>query len=397
MTRVSITQGPDPKENVRGALDLIGGIESIVKKGNKVLIKPNLVYPAPPPATTDPRIIEPLIELSKEAGAGEVSIGDSSSHSGKYPFGVVKWASEDIFTKTGTDSVAKRYGAKIIDFDKSEYVTLKIPKGVILKEVEIAKPVIDVDVLINVPIMKTHNETLVTLGIKNFHGIISDKYKLQYHRNDLSQKLVDIHKVVHSHLTVIDATKAMEGFGPAMGETVEMDLIIASKDVVAADAVASEIMDISAMEVDTTRIAHSQGIGVGDLNKIKIFGEDIEKVRRRFKRPDNSITGVFPGVTVIEGGVCRHCYVRARQFLEILKRANLLDKANISTVLIGVGPRIPEPEEVKGNVLIVGNCAIFSAKWFIQLMRDKAICMEGCPPIRSTYAVSSELKRKLAT
>ncbi len=397
MTKVSIIQGRDPKKNVRRALDLLGGMRSIVKEGDRVLIKPNLVYPAPPPATTDPRVIGILIELSREAGAAKVFVGDSSSHSGKYVFGIGKWANEDIFTKTGIDSVAKRQQADIIDFDKSKYVTLKISEGVVLKEVAIAKPVVDVDVLINVPIMKTHNETLVTLGIKNLHGVISDEYKLRYHRNDLSQKLVDIHKVVRSHLTVVDAMETMEGFGPAMGETVEMNLIIASKDVVAADAVSSEIMGISAMEVDTTRIAHSQGVGVGDLNRIRVLGEDIEKVRRRFERPDYSIAGVFPGITVIEGGVCRPCYVRGRQLLEILKRANLLDKANISTVLIGTGFRIPDPDEIKGNVLIVGSCAIFSAKWFVQLMRDKAICMDGCPPILSTYRVSRELERKFTT
>lgn len=109
-------------------------------------------------------------------------------------------------------------GAKIVAFDKEECETVKIPNGVILRQAKIFKLVLEMDIIINVPVMKTHNETLVTLGIKNFHGILHDSYKLQYHRNDTSQKLVDLYKVVPSHLPVIETMKAMEGFGPAMGK-----------------------------------------------------------------------------------------------------------------------------------------------------------------------------------
>ena len=385
---VGIVKGKDIERNVRKLFELAGLSEETIKTGDRVLIKPNLVTPSSWPVTTNPRVLESIAGIAREMGASKVYLGDSSSFRGKPDYGTGSWKNEDVFTKTGLDEMAKARDIELVDFDRQEYFSVDIPQGVVFRRAKIPRLVTEMDAIINVPVLKTHFETLVTLGIKNLHGFLHDTDKPRYHRNDLSQKLVDILRVITPTFTVIDGIKGIEGFGPlASGDILEMDLLLGGKDVVAVDAVSSEVMGIDAMEVETTRIANAQGLGVGLLNDIQVKGEAIEDVRRVFKRPDVRISGMFEGIDVIQGGVCHHCFVRTRQFLELLKGDGILEKTGINKVIVGVSPRIPDPEELQeGKILIVGDCARYAGGILLQLMPDRCICLDGCPPVRSTYA-----------
>ena len=405
VSRVAIVRrGDSPIDDaVRKAIDLIGGISSFVRPGDRVVVKPNLAYPYPPPATTDPSVVEAVARLCVEAGAREVMVGDSSSYSCKNILGYGRWSNMDVIRSTGMDRAAERAGAKIVDFDSAKWATVTIPGGVILRRTEIASPMLEADVVVNVPAMKTHLETLATLAIKNYHGIIPDRWKIQFHKDEISQKIVDVHKAVKTHLVVMDGLLGMEGLGPRMGSPVRMDLILASSDTVAIDAVTSQVMGIEPDEVETTRLARTQGIGNGSLDSIQTVGLGIGEVRRPFRRPDVRISGIFPGVTVIQGGPCVHCYGRARIFLETLQAEGLLvpgitdgapTNAGISTLLVGIKPRNPEIEEIQGDVVFVGDCAIESSTNLRYGLGKRALCLEGCPPIPSVHRVVDHLKKK---
>ncbi|MCL6087491.1 MAG: DUF362 domain-containing protein [Actinobacteria bacterium] len=382
------------KESVKYVVDLIGGFKKYIRKNSKVLIKPNLVYPYPPPMVTSPEVIEAVVELVFEAGAKEVWIGDSSSYTGKSQYGLPRWTNEEIFEIHGINNIACKTGAKVINFDDTESVKVNIPNGIILKEVEIFKPVLDADVIVNLPALKMHFQTLVTLGIKNFHGVIPDYWKLQFHRDEISQKLVDINKVVKPGLTIIDGITAMQGLGPRTGTSVEMNILLASSDIVAVDAVASEVMGVKAHEVETTRLANQQGLGIGNLENINVIGEKIEKVMKILERPDVSIEGIFPGITVIKGGVCVHCYGRARIFLDSLYSSDMVNTANIKYVIIGVKPSIPDFNNKEGNILLVGDCAIDAAHSIRYSLKDRIYLMEGCPPLTSVHVLLNKIKEK---
>ena len=379
-------------EAIRHAVDLIGGISAFVHQGDRVLLKPNLAYPYPPPATTDPRVVEAVARLCFEAGAAEVGIGDSTSYTLKAAFGTSRFTNADVIHLTGMDKAAERTGAKIRDFDKERWLKTTIPGGIVLKKAEIASAMLESDVVINLPAMKTHFETLVTLGIKNYHGILPDAWKIQYHKDEINQKLVDLHKAVKTHLTIMDGLLAMEGLGPRLGPAVRMDLIIASADIVSLDAIASEVMGIRADEVETTRLAHAQGVGCGDPSAITVLGEPIASVRRAFARPDVRISGLFPGVTVLEGGPCVHCYGRARIFLETLEKMGMREHGGMSHLLVGIRPPNPEPDEVTGKAVFVGDCAIQTSSNLRYALGKRALCMEGCPPIPSLHQVIERLK-----
>lgn len=392
---VSIVKYRESIENtVERAVNLIGGIREFVKPGNTVILKPNLAYPYPPPATTDPGVVSAVAKLCFKAGAGEVWIGDSTSYSCKNILGVGKWTNKDVISRTGMDKAAAGSGAKIIDFDMEPWIEVSIPGGIVLRKADIASAMLNADVVINIPAMKTHLETLVTLGIKNFHGILPDHYKIQFHKDELNQKLVDIHKAVKTHLTIMDGLIGMEGLGPRLGKNVKMDLILAGNDVVSVDAVTSEIMGVRADEVETTRLADTQGIGNGRLPSIKITGNTIHEVKRVFARPDLRISGLFPGLTIIKGGPCVHCYGRARIFLETLEKTRIPGNAGISTLFIGIKPPLPDLKQIPGDVIFVGDCSMESSTNLRYALGKRAWCLEGCPPIPSVHRVIDALKTK---
>jgi uncharacterized protein (DUF362 family) len=219
-TKVSVAKvvDGDVYAAVKKAVDLIGGMEGFVKKGDRVTLKPNLAYPYAPPATTDPRVTKAVAQLAFEAGASRVLIGDSAAYSCKKIMGGGRWTNQDVIEKPGHARIAEETGAEIVDFDEGEFVMTQIPDGVILQEAPIAKAMIDTDVVINIPALKMHFETFVTLGLKNYHGILPDYYKVQWHKDEIMQKIVDLHKVVKTHLTILDGLVGMEGLGPRCGK-----------------------------------------------------------------------------------------------------------------------------------------------------------------------------------
>jgi len=160
----------------------------------------------------------------------------------------------------------------------------------------------------------------------------------------------------------------MEGLGPLGGESLDMNLVVASSDVVAADSVTATIMGFDPFDIDHIRIANMQGVGESNLEKINVLGSKIEEVKKNFKKPCNKITGVFKNVTVIEGGVCRACRSRTRWSLEQLDKLGKLDGEKL-TVILGVDPYLPDPDEVE------------VARSFLRLTSDKCLFVRGCPPI----------------
>ena len=377
---------------VKSAVDLIGGMSSYVKKGNTVMIKPNMAYPYPPPATTDPRVVGAVVRLAFEAGASEVRVGDSSAYSCKNILGVGKWTNMDVFERTGLLAMAQETGATIVDFDTNEFRMTKLPGGIIFEEAPIAAAMLDSDVVINIPAMKTHFETLVTLGLKNYHGILPDCYKVQWHKDEIMQKIIDLHKAVKTHLNIMDALVGMQGLGPRLGTNVEMGIILASSDVVSLDVVAAECMGIGHREVESIRIADMQGIGNGKLENIRVLGEKIIDVMKKFDRPDVSIDGIYSDIQLIKGGPCVHCYGRTKIMLDTLYESNLENNANIDTVFVGINPKQIPLERIKGNALFIGDCAISSAANLRYSLGERAICVDGCPPIASVHRELDKLK-----
>ncbi len=268
------------KTAILKSLELIGGIEKLVKPGDTVLLKVNAIAGFPPgrAATTHPAVVGAMVEIVKEAG-GIPWVGDSS---GAYGF------TAQSLRLSGIEKACEDFGGKLINFESTGTYHVKV-NGKILNALNIAKPVIDCDVLVSMPKMKTHMLTKYTGAVKNFYGVIPGGGKAAIHRQapteeSLSQAVVDIYSALKPELAVMDGIVGMEGDGATNGTPIASGVILSSTDCVALDAVASEVMGFSNRDILTTSIAHERGLGVGELDKIEVVGEKINDVRMEFKK-----------------------------------------------------------------------------------------------------------------
>lgn len=352
------------KEAVAKAVELaIGSPDTIIKEGQTVLIKPNLAFRAPPEsfAVVDPRVIEAVVSYFKEhSKAKEVWVGDNPS------LGMQIGRAKAAFHDSGMEEAARRGGAdKVIYFDETELVEVAIPEGKVFKKATVFKPFMDADVVINLPKMKVHIAGTVTLGLKNWNGIIPnvhpDGQQQGAHRIELGQKFADLYRVRKADLTIVDAIIGMEGQGPHAGTPIEMNLIVAGADTVSTDAVTAYIMGFDPMEIPAIRCAGTEGLGEIDLKKIEVVGESADSVRKNFKRPNGDPVGMYKGLTVYAQQTCPGCYVNVRGALDSFANSGvvLADFLKASGDIVVVAGGLPDldPEFVVGkHLFVVGDC-----------------------------------------
>jgi uncharacterized protein (DUF362 family) len=377
------------------AVGFLGGMEHFVKPGDYVTIKGNFFAPFPPPVIVDRRVVSALIKAVFKAGAARVVLCEGVSVGTKMGRGKT---TDFVLEEMGVREAALKAGAEVLCLEDDERVLVKIPDGKSIGEVEYPKCMLDSDILIDLPCMKTHAMTMVTLGIKNFQGILDDSQKYYAHRDDLEQKLIDVFKIRKPNLTLIDGLIAMEGNGAGeQGIPHPMNLLIASEDVVAADSVATACMGIEdVLDVTTTRLAQFDGLGNADLDKIQVEGDQIDAVKEKFLLPvtfrkpqDRGVTGVYPNLDIHIGGACRQCWGLTAGMARTLS----LFKDKQFTIFVGSDPKFPNPITTDlDRVIIFGDCAC-SATGNVKELRNrmllegKGLIAPGCPPYRPASAM----------
>lgn len=285
-SKVSIARCPDYSEKsvlkaVKGAVDLLGGMDAFVNRGDRVLIKPNLLSPRDPDkaVTTHPSVVKATIQLVRDAG-GVPLVGDSPAIGG-----LLKVAS-----KAGIYDVIREMNCRLVDFD--DVMEVKGSHQGIFTRLGVARVAMDCDLLINLPKLKTHGMTTMTLSVKNLFGCIPGTKKIQWHfkagvnRHSFAQMLVDLYGIIRPRLNVVDAIVGMEGDGPGGGEPREIGLIIAGTDGIAVDSTICDVVGLPPLDLLTNRIASDLGLGVCQLKDIEIVGAGIDEVKvRGFRFP----------------------------------------------------------------------------------------------------------------
>jgi uncharacterized protein (DUF362 family) len=251
------------KSSILRAVDVIGGFNRAIDKGDEVLLKPNYNSADAPPASTDPQFLRALAELLHEHGAGKVIVGESSMQT---------LSTRKVMQKAGALAELQNTPAEVLFFDEGRWVKVQVG-GNYLKSVSLPERALCVDKIVYCCCMKTHFRADFTLSLKLAFGFSKQSERLAFHLAHLKEKLVDLNLVVHPSLMVMDGRKCFITGGPFSGTVKEPNLILASGDRIAMDVEAIKILgsyEGAKLKDDPwtyTQIKHAVQLGLGVKNE----------------------------------------------------------------------------------------------------------------------------------
>ena len=260
---LAVARGGDPAAITQAALAALGGINRFVKPGQEVVIKPNICVAYHPPeyaATTNPAVVAALVRLCLGAGAARVRVMDN-------PFG---GTAEAAYAISGIAEAVSAASGEMEVMSPVKYAEFPIPGGKDITAWKVYRDALETDVLINVPIAKHHSLARLTLGGKNLLGLVATPN--QFHRN-LGQRIADLASLFRPTLTVVDAVRILTAHGPSGGsldDVKQTNTVIASPDMVAADAYATTLFGLTGSDISYIQAATDMGLGRMDLSSLKV-------------------------------------------------------------------------------------------------------------------------------
>lgn len=255
-------KGGEPDVMFDRAIASLGGMKAFVPGGSKVLVKPNIGWDVPPDraGNTHPKLVARIVEQCLNAGAVEVSVFDHTCD---------QWTR--CYRTSGIERAVKDAGGKIVSGDSEGYYqTVSIPKGKRLTAAKVRELLLDADVFINVPVLKHHSSSMLTIGMKNLMGVVWDRS--YWHRNDLHQCIADFASYRKPELTVVDAYNVMKrngARGVSAGDVVPIKSQIVSTDLLAADA-AARLFGAAPDDIRHILLAAQMNLGRIDLGSLSI-------------------------------------------------------------------------------------------------------------------------------
>lgn len=382
---VGLVRFLDKRENIRLALQLCRGLKDL-RPHHRVLLKPNLVmwdpvYPFPKYGVlTTTLVVEEIVKTLKEEGCSHISIGEGTVEDPEVP-GITGAA----FAGLGYHELQKKYGLHLVDFNSGPHVGLEMD-GFTL---QVSRHVLEADFIINLPVLKTHNSTRVSLGFKNLKGCLDLKSRMFCHgkTHSLDGFIRRLGEAIKPQLTVIDGIYALERGPAVIGKAYRSDVLVASRDMFAADLVGARILGFEAADIPHLKeYAERQGLPL-DGSNIEILGEKVEEVALPLEwdwkwKDDDSGPAAFErlGITGIyypkyDTSLCSGCtflnnYMlillmgayRGKPFpgLEFLGGKNALSRGGFS------------------KTFLFGKCAIKENRGNAAI--QEAVPIRGCPP-----------------
>jgi uncharacterized protein (DUF362 family) len=260
---VAVSEGTDYAAVTRKTIGALGGMKAFVKPGSTVVVKPNIGWDRKPEyaANTHPLVVKTIVEECLASGAKKVKVFDNTCNDARR-----------CYENSGIQGALR--GMKNVDvrFVENDRFRKTALNGRFLKEWPLYDDALNADVFINVPIAKHHGLTGLTLGLKNMMGIMGDNRG--YIHRSIEDALCDINSLVRSHLVIIDATRILTDHGPQGGNLKDVKVlnkVIASRDIVAADAYATTLFGMKPQDISTTVAAYKRGLGEMDVKKMKVL------------------------------------------------------------------------------------------------------------------------------
>jgi uncharacterized protein (DUF362 family) len=268
-----ITKVRDLETDVSAAFEYIDWKNQLAK-GDTVFIKPNFTYPYHKTGiTTSPEIIEATLKvLTKRAGRVIVGESDGGNHS---------FTADQAFEGHDLIRMRREYGIELVNLSKIP--SRRVEEKICGKNVWVRLPELlleDVDCVVNLPVLKLHAMTKITLAMKNLWGCYPDTMRCLYHKH-LGYKLVLLTKKLSPKIIMIDGLYGLDGHGPMYGTPKKMDLLIAANNPVVSDSVGANIMGMNPMDINHIRLAHAEGLGPIDSKEYR-FNKPWKRYQRNF-------------------------------------------------------------------------------------------------------------------
>ncbi len=345
--KIMISYGDQPKKMVKELLSK-AEIEKEINKDSLIALKPNLINPSRSEngATTDPELTKAIIEYLQAKDFNNIIIIEGS------------WVgadTEEAFAKCGYNKIAEEYDIPLYNLQQAEY-TKKNVRGM---EIEIADKALEVDYLINLPVLKGHCQTKVTCALKNLKGCLSDAEKRRFHKRGLHKPIAYLNEVLNQDLIVVDGIYGDLDFEEG-GNPVKMNRILLAKDPVLVDSYAAELLGYSASDVEYIEIADQIGVGnkfIAESSLIEINKDQAEEI-------DHSSRKIKKLAAIInEKDACSACYGSLVYALKRIEERGLLSKIE-DQISIGQGYK---GEQIAGPG--IGICC-----------KDAEAAVLGCPP-----------------
>lgn len=270
------------------AIELLGGIDRLGLRGKRVLLKPNVLNDRPPPSTTNPQVVAAMAEMVKASGAAEVVVADGS--------GIIRLPTSANLTSTGIRAAAEAAGARVLALEDEPWVRLEPPEAKALTQFYFSQPVYDAEILINIPVIKTHRFAEFSCSLKNLVGAVHPRYRpsVTFWSGDWHERIAELNLAVHPTLTVADGTTTMIEGGPTSGTAAQTDLLLCSGDRVAIDLVAIALLrsfgtwpKLQGRRIGDQRQvkrAAALGLGVGSGRDIEVVSEAVDPAPPAFIR-----------------------------------------------------------------------------------------------------------------
>jgi len=367
--RVAITKVAkgDIEAAVRHAVTSAGSFDELIKKDSRVLIKPNLCKPAPSGSgvITNARVTEAVTKMVLKLSPKSVIIGDGAIAG--YDFD--GFDTEEAFEATGTLEVARTLGVEVRNLNRDAFEEVTISRPNVMETVRIARTALESDVIISVPVLKSHIRSHVTLSLKNMKGVMPGAEKRKSHRLGLDLAIADLNAVAYPSYAVIDATVGMEGLWQDPQDRREVGLVIAGRDALAVDIVGTSLMGIELDKVMHLQYVAQRQETTLDLGQIEIVGEPLDKHRQQFRTGFQVFEERFPGINIIQGeSACSGCTNELVSAITYMKEAGHDRELQDLTVIIGN----PSNPEITDKIAALGKCS--------KEFSDRGTYAAGCPP-----------------
>lgn len=364
---VSIVKGTNAQEMISETLELLGGVESLIKPGSVVIVKPNAGHPFPPESSvnTSPAVVAAVIKELRKAQPKEIILAEAAA---------VGCDTLECFEVSGIGRAAVDAGVdKIIDI-KRDKVFIKIPirdARSTITHVLLPRFLVEADHIVNLPIFKSHVSMVFTCALKNIKGVVQDKVHYQMHQTDLAAAMMDLWSVVKADLSIADLIRPAEGFGPHTALPAHFGCVAASKDPVALDATVCRMVGLDINQVAYFEPAHQRGLGNFREKLIEIRGRPIKEVFKQLWLPYLGGFERWPEYNICAEGACSSCQALLAFTMEKLKALGEYDRNAAISIVAGRTKGLPKAVHPK-NLILMGDC--------VKKYRSQGIFIEGCPP-----------------